>query len=381
MIEGLHRRFTNNEALARLRPELRRYGITRVARQTGLDTIGIPCYAAVRPNSRTLAVHQGKGADDIAAQLSAIMEAVEFAVAEAPTASTTVGSIDDFDSAGLDCLVRAQSLPRGHAVDRGAPLAWVTGKCLATGRPVHVPLESVALAPNSSDPTPFSQSSNGLGAGFTLPEAIVHALCELIERDASTLWSMRPLRHCAATAIALHDVEDQRVRQCLAKIFDAGFQVMAFDLTTDLGVPVVMALLWSGKPRHYFDVASGVCAHPSAIRALVGAVEEAAQTWVSNIAGARDDIDPAEYGLPLPSWIAGLINRRDAGLRPAPASMPEIDFASLPTRIKGRTVVVPLSREGEAVSVVKLLSETLEDRSTNMHWRPGSRAIKAMTRL
>jgi hypothetical protein len=142
-----------------------------------------------------------------------------------------------------------------------------------------------------------------------------------------------------------------------------------------------MALLWSGKPRHYFDVASGVCAHPSAIRALVGAIEEAAQTRISNIAGARDDIDPAEYGLPLPSWIADLINRRDVGLRPVPASMPEIDFAALPSRMKGRTVVVPLSREGGTISVVRLLSETLEDRATNLHWRPGSRAIKAMTRL
>ena len=235
--------------------------------------------------------------------------------------------------------------------------------------------------PNCSDPPPFSQSSNGLGAGFTQLEATVHALCELIERDASTLWSMRPLTRCAATAIALHDIADPSVRQCLGKTSDAGFQVMAFDLTTDLGMPVVMVLLWSGKPRHYFDIASGVCAHPSAIRALVGAIEEAAQTRISNIAGARDDIDPAEYGLPLPRWIADLINRKDAGVRPIPASMPKSDFAALPDRMKGRTVVVPLSREGATISVVKVLSETLEDRSTNRHWRPGSRAIKAMTRL
>jgi hypothetical protein len=113
----------------------------------------------------------------------------------------------------------------------------------------------------------------------------------------------------------------------------------------------------------------------------VGAIEEAAQTRISNIAGARDDIDPAEYGLPLPSWIAELTGERDAGLRPVPASMPAIDFAGLPGRMKGRTVVVPLSREGETISVVKLLSGRLEDRSTNLHWRPGPRAIKTMTRL
>lgn len=362
-----------------MRPVLHHYGITRVARQTGLDTIGIPCYAAIRPNSRSLAVHQGKGADDIAAQLSAIMEAVEFAVAEAPTASTTVRSIGELDAAGLDFLVRTQSLPRGYEMDNNARFAWVAGQCLATGRSVQVPLESVALAPNSTEPWPFSQSSNGLGAGFSQQEATVHALCELIERDASTLWSVRSLRRCAATAIALHDMKDPSVRQCLAKTSDAGFQVRAFDLTTDIGVPVVMVLLWSSGPRYYFDVASGVCAHPSAIKALVGAIEESAQTRISNIAGARDDIDPAEYGLPLPSWIAELIGERDRGQRPVPASMLEVDFAGVPARMKGQTVVVPLSRNGEAVSVVKLLSDTLEDRSTNPHWRPGPRAIRAMT--
>lgn len=309
------------------------------------------------------------------------MEAVEFAVAEAPTASTMVRSIEEMDADGLDYFIRVQSLPRGHTVDRSAPLAWMTGQCLATGKPIHVPLESAALAPHVLEPLPFSQSSNGLGAGFTQQEAAAHALCELIERDASTLWSMGSLRRCAATAIDLDNIADPSLHHCLAKTSDAGFQVMAFDLTTDLGVPVIMALLWTGRPRHYFDVASGVCAHPSTIRALVGAIEEAAQTRITNIAGARDDIDPAEYALPLPSWIADLIKQPDPGQRPAPASMPEASFAGLPDRLKGRTVVVPLSRDDGAISVVKLLSETLEDRATNLHWRPGSRAIKAMARL
>ena len=50
-------------------------GITRLASQTGLDRTGIPCYAAIRPNSLTIASHQGKGLYHLGAKLTAIMEA------------------------------------------------------------------------------------------------------------------------------------------------------------------------------------------------------------------------------------------------------------------------------------------------------------------
>ena len=72
------------ETVRRLEPFLADFGITRVARQTGLDRIGIPCFAAFRPNASTLSNSQGKGLDDDAARASAVMEAVEFAIAEQP---------------------------------------------------------------------------------------------------------------------------------------------------------------------------------------------------------------------------------------------------------------------------------------------------------
>ncbi len=72
------------ETVARMRAHLPRMGITRAARVTGLDRIGIPVWVATRPNGMTLAVSQGKGIDDDAAAASAIMEAAEFFVAEQP---------------------------------------------------------------------------------------------------------------------------------------------------------------------------------------------------------------------------------------------------------------------------------------------------------
>ena len=72
------------ETVAHMRQNFARFGITRLADVTGLDCIGIPVWMAVRPNSKTLAVSQGKGLSNAAAQASAVMEAAEVATAERP---------------------------------------------------------------------------------------------------------------------------------------------------------------------------------------------------------------------------------------------------------------------------------------------------------
>ena len=60
-------------------------GITRVANVTGLDWIGIPVAMVCRPNSRSVAVSQGKGVDYLSAQVSGLMEASELYHAETIT--------------------------------------------------------------------------------------------------------------------------------------------------------------------------------------------------------------------------------------------------------------------------------------------------------
>src|ERR1700722_10126568 len=74
---GTHRLVSPAETLARARPLLPMMGITRIANVTGLDTIGIPVMMACRPNSRSVAVTQGKGLDLDAARASAVMESIE----------------------------------------------------------------------------------------------------------------------------------------------------------------------------------------------------------------------------------------------------------------------------------------------------------------
>src|SRR5580700_11508074 len=80
---GTHRTTAPEETLARVRPYAARMGITRLGNITGLDRIGIPVAIAVRPNSRSASVSQGKGLDLPQAMASALMEACEGFHAEA----------------------------------------------------------------------------------------------------------------------------------------------------------------------------------------------------------------------------------------------------------------------------------------------------------
>src|ERR1700726_4554412 len=74
---GTHRTADPGETLARVRPHAARMGITRLGNITGLDRIGIPVAVAVRPNSRSVSVAQGKGLELPQAMASALMEACE----------------------------------------------------------------------------------------------------------------------------------------------------------------------------------------------------------------------------------------------------------------------------------------------------------------
>src|SRR5690606_30183412 len=75
--DGTHRAATLDETWRRFAPAARRAGITRIAELTGLDTLGIPVFAAIRPMGKSLSTQQGKGLTAEAARISALMESLE----------------------------------------------------------------------------------------------------------------------------------------------------------------------------------------------------------------------------------------------------------------------------------------------------------------
>src|SRR5687768_10462419 len=90
--DGTHRAATLDQTWRRFGPVARKAGITRIADLTGLDTLGVPVFAAVRPLGKSLSTQQGKGVSPDAARVSALMESLETFSAEHIEAPVVRGS-------------------------------------------------------------------------------------------------------------------------------------------------------------------------------------------------------------------------------------------------------------------------------------------------
>ena len=370
--------------MERIAPHLAGYGITRLAKQTSLDTIGIPVYASYRPNALTLATNQGKGITEPAAKVSAAMEALEFAVAENPECDVVFATAADLVAQGRAPYCSTRVLPSGVSFPNNRVISWVRGHSLLTGDSRLVPLDMVRLAGRADDLPGICQHTNGLASGNSLEEAIFHGLCELIERDAGTLWALTSPERRAARQLDPAGFANPTVDALAAKISAAGFSLLLFDQTTDLGVTTVMAEIWpsGGGYTRFFDVSSGSGTHPVPARAALRAITEAAQSRVTAIAATRDDIDPADYAAPA---HAPLLDRRPTadvpkGLKLG-ASLHELNGYLLDTIAKcliDDVLCVPLGGAMAGVSVVRILAEGLEDWGVNLNWAPGRRAMTSL---
>lgn len=292
-----HRTVEPAETLARVRPLLARMGITRVANVTGLDRIGIPVVMVMRPNARSVAVAQGKGLSLAAARASGVMEAVETWHAE--RVSRPVRYASHADLAQDAEIVDVWRLPRpaGSPFDEAHRLLWIAGDDLVWGRPRWLPFEMVhtdythPFAPGHGC---FHCSSNGLASGNHLLEATCHAICELIERDATTLWCRLPAERQRETRVRPETVDAPSCREALDRLERADIAVGIWETTSDIGVPAFRCMVAEAEGREgHIGIGDGC--HPDHGIALLRALTEAVQTRMTYISGARDDIAPVEF--------------------------------------------------------------------------------------
>jgi ribosomal protein S12 methylthiotransferase accessory factor len=304
-------------------PSLSRFGISRVADVTGLDVLGIPVAMAVRPLARTLSVSQGKGQTTLLAKISAAMESIELWHAEnvhRPVAFVRTPARD------LDLPYRISGLVSGPAalVTDRTPLDWTNATGMVTGDDVPVPSDSVSV-PNDGrtwSVPGFRWTSNGLASGNSRAEACLHALYEVIERDAvSSLSSGAAREYVDPTSIP-----DDHCAALIASINSGGATLTIERVPSRFGVPCYRAEVWSPD----FPVAAGGSgAHLDAHVAVSRAVTEAVQSRLTAIAGSREDIPPM-YELVQLS-VEEFVRRQDAprpwGALDRPAAGPFDDIS------------------------------------------------------
>jgi len=325
--EGGRRTVDPAITLARIGPRLAAFGITRIAQIGGLDRLGMPVAMACRPLSRSVAVSLGKGLDRTAAAVSAAMEAIELWHAERIERPLLRASIADMRAAG-----RPMADPARLPLIAGPPPAtakflWIEAEELSGGGRIWLPFDLVHAdytlpLPEGADW--FTATTNGLASGNHPLEARVHALCEVIERDATARWRRLPAEERRRSRLDPGTVADPHCRRLLARFARAGIEAAVWATPASLPIASFFCLLRDRRdPDGHF--ASGAGCHPSAPVALLRALLEAAQVRVTYIAGARDDLDRGEFG-------ESAQERKARELAPLFADPPALSFTALPHR-------------------------------------------------
>lgn len=269
-------------------------GITRIANITGLDNIGLPVYACMRPNSRSLSVSQGKGLDSDSAKASAFMESVEHWHGERVELAGRNESYSSLHRENEGGVVDVFALPlaKGARPQAHLPLWWNSGWDILTNRPIWVPFETVSTNFVSGiGRSTFFASSNGLASGNHLLEAVLHGLLEVIERDSHARWSSKSDEEVRATSIDLATVDDPVCLGVLELLERAKVHARVFDMTCDLGIPAYFCMLHEHHDQwRPLGAASGLGCSVSPEIALLRALTESVQSRTTMIAGSRDDM-------------------------------------------------------------------------------------------
>lgn len=272
--------------------------ITRVGELTELDDLGLPVFHACRPNSRNLSTSQGKALSAVSAEIGAIAESMEAHFASRsedlisfwgePAALARRGD-------GLRWMLGSANKDEFANTQVG----WVRGVSLVHGDVVHLPFEKVGLdfRRNAGWNGDIARMSTiGLGAGQTIADAAMHALCEIIENDACTMIEAMGVHPPFAVTLSKPAGLCPDLDCILDLVAAASMEVRIVKVVQRQNIPVVGAFLRA--PSHLSTqhmTFAGFACRLSAVAATVAAILEAAQSRLTHIAGARDDMLADDY--------------------------------------------------------------------------------------
>ncbi len=332
-VNGTSRIRPARETLDRVLPLSKKIGVTRLADITDMDVLRIPNYSAVLPGTEDyIWVYSGKGPTKDHAMASALMESIE------RYSSLPAGGPHKFVRSSYSELSRKFKVlhpdeivePVRFEYRNDMLMDWLTGYDIISGEELMVPAPISLFRYNPQPPAvnPFAYfHTNGLASGNVMEEAVCHALCEVIERDAMSIAELR------ASAIPFHilrtivhslnankipippipankfvddpgvfpevdisEAEFEPVRKLVDKFQHAGISLVVKDITSDIGIPSFNASSVEWVTHDYGYLAEGHGTHPDARIALLRAITEVSQTRAANIHGARDDLRKIKYG-------------------------------------------------------------------------------------
>jgi len=385
------------ETEAWLLPLLRRVPITRVVNATPLDSIGLPVWSAVTPMARDLTVHAGKGPHGRAARLSAIMEAIERMSAEQVSRGRTVrGTFAEMRGlAGFEALDPARfDLPYETRYHRERTISWCLAYDLLEKRHFWVALD-LLISP-SEEGVCVGVETNGLASGNSVTEATLHAIYEVIERDAVSLaqfcdrYGEPRDRYLVPICMINPGTLPEAAQAWRRVLLSRELELNVRDLTNEIGVPVYQATIvdehfpsHEGEPLQF----DGYGADLDPAKATMRAVTEAVQSHTIVALGARDTFEGTR---PIPDRAARLLRQLEIAYPEATISFPEgaggasgdlkTDLERVVLRLRGagfdHCLVGDLTRPDLGVPVVRVLVPGLAPPYGSSSRRPGIRLLQ-----
>lgn len=153
--------------------------------------------------------------------------------------------------------------------DPDLPIEWVWGYSFRRQGPVLVPAAHAFLG-YAGRPRFVNETSSGTALGASLEEALLHALFEVLERDAflMTWYTRAPARRIDPEALGRREVGVQ-----LDWAARLGYEARLYDITQEAGLPTVWALLVRTDGGAPYSL-SGAAAHARTWRAARAALTE-----------------------------------------------------------------------------------------------------------
>lgn len=151
---------------------------------------------------------------------------------------------------------------------------WLEVSSLVGGASIHVPVDLLHLH-RASDISLFG--STGAAAHTSQADALISGILEIVERDAlSIMWetqSLTPLISCTANFLTSSTL------RTIALLERANQKVILRDITTDIGIPVVVAVILDqfGRAPCLVIGAGSALSHSEA---CLKALDEAAAVWI-----------------------------------------------------------------------------------------------------
>lgn len=368
-----HRSIEPAETLARIEPVMGVAGVTRVADITDLDRVGIPVFSAIRPTAESgaITVYNGKGLTKEEAKVSAIMEAVERYSAEVRGDTIVRQGVEEFMSSKEAVHPMDLILPQHSAFHvMRQSVAWVKGWELNGNEEMWVPASAVFHPYLSKmDLALFRTSTNGLACGNNLEEAVLHGLCEVVERND---WSFAEGRRRITGDIEVPS--SGPVKELVDKFTSKGIEVHLKDLTTDIGIPTIAAAADDTVLQDPALLNLGLGTHLSPEVAATKALLELAQSRLTQIHGAREDTVAVLNNRKLGYERMKRLNKMwltPSGVSVSLDDLPHLETddlfddlqivrAKINARGMSRTVVVDLTRKELGIPVVRVIVPGME---------------------